>query len=322
MDSDIYRANNAPSTSNQTIQPAKPLKPKKDIINHVVICVLLLLVIGLTTYIIIDKVGSKQNDASPVPEEIAKTGENDIDSVTLRDDLSQRASVILTTFSHTSDLTIYQYPVLYNNLDSLANLSDNVKIALAFSYANGSANYDKYLREMNIEDAKAWLGDDANPTNIENTIGMYQIYPNYDIQPTVDAAKKLFGYEIKLDDDIYLTETNWMEDVYYSPKTKALYYSVGGGDVVAPRYIYKYKFSTEDNKAYVYFAFVQCDPSIYDNTPSGTCIDGFGDSVVYADDIVDGITNDTIIDKFKHYRLIFEDDGSGNYIYKTAERVE
>ena len=137
---------------------------------------------------------------------------------------------------------------------------------------------------MNIEDAKAWLGDDANPTNIENTIGMYQIYPNYDIQlqPTVDAAKKLFGYEIKLDDDIYLTETNWMEDVYYSPKTKALYYSVGGGDVVAPRYIYKYKFSTEDNKAYVYFAFVQCDPSIYDNTPSGTCIDGFSDSVVNA----------------------------------------
>ena len=85
--------------------PQSRSNPKKDIINHIVICVLLLLVIGLTTYIIIDKIGSKQNDASPTPEEIAKTGENDIDSVILRDDLSQRASVILTTFSHTSDLT-------------------------------------------------------------------------------------------------------------------------------------------------------------------------------------------------------------------------
>ena len=214
----------------------------------------------------------------------------------------------------------------FESLASLQNLSETAKATIANHYTAeefpGSDKWQSLTKEEHSALLNA-LGLDT--TDNSDTMDFYSIYHNYDITKTAEAYKKIFGTELDLSQKfIRLDYAMPGIDYIYLPETKALYTGAGGGDILTAKYTYINSIKFDNNKAYANFNMFESQYPMDEITysDSETCYDDIERSHAVSCNLYlpEGINSENY-ETLKPYRLVFEKNDEGNYVYKTTEAL-
>jgi hypothetical protein len=241
-------------------------------------------------------------------------------------ELARRTNLIVYQMNSTSESHAGTW-ALHDSLESLNNISFEQRATIAHN-ATGEdfpAYDDKKWVKLTDDDIKA-LGSSV-PADA-NAKEFYLAYHDFDITKTSEQYKSIFGEELDLTKDVIKLSYAFPGiDYLYVPKSKTLYVGGGGGMIPERDYFYINSINISEGKAAVDFNMVN---SSYDYTESldytinFECYDDFGSKHRIsncADYLFDGI-NDQNYKSLQNYRLNFEDDGTGNFVYKSAELVK
>ena len=242
-----------------------------------------------------------------------------------------RRTNIIVFGRNTSDRIMIGEDPIVTSLSDFSNLNPDFKASAAYMYGGADLEIgtNKWERTT-IAESKAVrevLGMSVDEA-VENE---YFVYHDYDISKVQEAYKKLFGEELDMNAKSYnLTATRGVICITYIPSMKAAFDGIcGGGMALLERYTYINNVQLDGNKAYVDFNFISSNyghgdwNSSYTSAGTLTCYDNFDKKPISNCDIFfdSGITEFTY-EYLKNYRVTYEDDGTGNYIYKGVELVK
>ena len=242
-------------------------------------------------------------------------------------ELYRRTNLIIYQSDTTSQSHTGIWP-MHESLDSLNNISFEQKATIAHN-ATGQdfpSYSDSKWESLTDEDLKIISGIVSTEANAKE---FYRAYRNFDITETEKQYKQIFGEDLDLTKDIVKLSYAFPGiDYLYSTKNKTLYSGGGGGQLPGRDFFYINNIEISDKTASVYFNVLNSHYDYTDEIDGGktyTCYDDFEyvHAVTNCRDFLlhDGI-DDTNYESLQNYRLIFEDDGTGNFVYKSAEKVK
>ena len=289
----------------------------------VVLTAVVAFVVGVGAFALLDATVFKKSDTNN-KKNPSGSDQSSVASYDTYTDLHLRANLLLYGV-RLSDQSVTGYWPVFQSITDLAKPSVAAKATFANNYAG--EEYPTTWEKMTEEEYKEFTkGTNIDP-NDKDSFDFYQIHHNYDITKTAESYKKLFGEELDLTaNQIHLDYAFPGVALIYVPSLKAVVSGAGGGSVMTASYGYHNNIVIEDNKAYVYFNFFTSQMAIDDiqdySLDKEKCHDDFEEKhEVACADFLHGINNYNY-KTLKNYRLVFEDDGTGNYVYKTAEEVK
>ncbi len=294
-------------------------KPKRDSRPVIFIAVLILAIIGLSYLLAAIRVS---NNKDPIPEltELATSTDKSFYTSENLQEISARASLILTKNTLNPD-QLLNISVPYPTFASLATINQDDKTAIAFAYADAEENIIKTSQAPSITEAVAFLGPAASDAEVNHFITTHTVVSGYNVNKIATAYKRIFDEDLDTSKRLVI---NSRGNSYYEPSNKTLYFSANT-DSATHSQIYKSSIIKNDKTIYVDFAFINCDnlSNFITNTITTTCEDGFTQHELtnLEEYFLNGLNFNTY-NNYTHYRLIFESDGFGNYLYKTAEVID
>ena len=239
-------------------------------------------------------------------------------------DFIRRNNIIVFRENTTNQVIIGGYPI-YNWKD-LVNPTAEQKASYAYMYSDIKLPDQNTWDKSTVEEGKA-VHKALGHGDIDVEPDSYFVIRNFDISEIQAAHKKLFGSEIDTSVSAISFASSILDCVVYVPSLKTLFSGLcGGGLVMNESYTYINDVVFDGDKVYTYFNFIKSDYVLgdwssanydnlicsdnFENKKIGNCYHYFGT----------GITDYTY-KELQNYRLVFEKDADGNYIYKTIEKV-
>ena len=287
----------------------------------IVIIILVIVILGLVGYICYDKGVFGKADSGQKIEEKEKPKEEkeeEITDNTLIDHLSKKVSIVNiydgynnlpSEYSDKSILTNKYLSVsAYGSMDSKGNnvynstLNDKTKLRMVL--LNG-VNYTKVTipeKEVNLKEKVAYKVLRGQTT----------------VKEVEDAYLKIFGEEMK--DYVPVNTGNNVCPSFYYDSVNKVYYGMAecGGIDASSLVIYKNKFTTKGNEAYVY---VNVGHTIGDKLYNGVDISATTELIgeYKASDNSPAIDENNY-QKFVEYKYVFIKDNTGNYYFSKVEK--
>ena len=286
---------------------------RKDIFIAVLIIIIFIL-IGL----LIVKVCFKKVESIDNPKEQSVQPSNDEQELTdayIKKDISRKANIMLTMGEDNTDGEIAKFAAPWNL--ELINFTDKDKLGIVLSANQNNFQklqasdvmekvptiYNKYKNENPDETPERFATDGAMNPYIINGESINKEY------------KDLFNENPSTYDD-HIGECPFYQ---YDSQTK--YYLSSeecGGTNPEVKYLYKYKYTTNDNNLYVYVAtLIEMNLKIY----KGIKINE--NNYLYTATSDEQVKSDLKENpqKYEQYRLTFEKNSDGTYYYKTTEKL-
>ncbi|MDO5002941.1 MAG: hypothetical protein Q4E39_01760 [bacterium] len=288
------------------------IKEKKSIGSKVVIVILSLLLLGACSYIAYDKLMVKENNnqTNKKKETIKSDKETLISDNLLINDLSEKITYLNTARIFTGyekfndalnksiEIDSYNFRNIYDK-----QLSDDDKLditlnSLEKNYVNLSVPYENMSDEVKAF-FKPYVETGSINDIAEKQISSVHVENRYQLL----FGEKVNNHSIKL-----------CPFFTYDSKNNVYYYSrqcggTGDGSV----YLYKNKFTTKDDNAYVYvnigYATSADDTSTY------------GDITKIEENISEDFSiNESNYTKYSEYKYTFKKDSNNNYYFVSVEK--
>lgn len=242
-------------------------------------------------------------------------------------DLIHRTNII-AFYENTSDQLIIGSWPSFQRLEEIANPSADDKASFAYMYS-GLEMPSWQEGEPSTAEENVAVHEALGHTDYSSEPGSYSVHHNFDISEIQKAYKKLFGTEMDTSAKAITIRGAIYDCQVYLPSTKDLYEGLcGGATALLENYSYINNVTLDGDKAYVYFNFINSEYGhghYMDNvkrTEDLVCYDNFDHKRVTDCEKYFGIgINDKNYQNLQNYRLVFEKDTDGNYIYKTAEKI-
>ena len=312
-------------------QSQETTKSNKHISTGIVIVIAVVaFLIGFGVFALINALSGKPTAPTAIDSDGKPVEEKTTLSYETYKDFVRRTNIFVFGQNTTDQMIIGAEPIL--TFEALSNLPVNNKTAYAFMYSNLElpAALDGKWEKATAEEEK-YVNEALGIDHVYSQLGYYEIVHNYDITKLQEAYKKLFGEELDLTAKAISLSVSYISCPTYFPELKAVVDGMcGGGMGLNEQYTYVNDVVLDGDKIYSYFNFIDSDYAYGDwlsesvNTiDSAICYDNFdkqptADCWIYFDT---GITSNTY-KKLHNYRLVFEKNADGNYIYKTAEKVK
>ncbi len=282
----------------------------------IIIVILVILIIGLVLYICYDKglifSSNKNTTSSNIKEELAENVEKEITDNLLINDLSQKITYLNTQsvyVGYESFIDDYNLSNTINRYFFRSNiyettLTDDEKLditlnSLLSSYENLSIAYE------NMDSASQSIFKPYAETGSVSDIAEKQI----------SQAKVEERYELLFGEKLSNNKNVGKCPMYvYDNVNKVYYYTrVCGGTDERMIYIYKNKFTTKNDEAYVYVNLGNSfdKTSIYDGYGKEKLIDSYTENYSI---------NKSNYSKFTEYKYTFKRNSDGNYYFSKLEK--
>lgn len=300
------------------IRTALP-KPKRETKSLILIIILVIAIAGLSAILAGIRIS---NNKEPIPAFTELTTSEDKSFYTAENlqEISSRASLILTKSTLSPD-QVLNARIPYATIANLAEIQQDDKTAIAFAYADADENIITSAHTPTVTEALVFLGSTASDSDIDRFITTHSVISNYNVNKIAIAYRKIFDEDLDTSKRFVISSYG---NSYYEPSNKSLYF-ISTADLTTESKIYKSSITKKDNNIFVDFVFVNCDAisNLVTNTLTTTCVDGFttneiSDLALYRKN---GLTYETY-QNYTRYRLTFESDGYGNYLYKTVEIID
>ena len=290
----------------------KEIKEKKSNGSKVVIVILSLLLLGACAYIAYDKLMAKEdNNQTNEKKETTKDGKETVISDNLLiNDLSEKITYLNTARIYTGyekfndalnksiEIDAYNFRDIYDK-----QLSDDDKLditlnSLEKNYVNLSVTYENMSDEAK-EIFKPYVEAGSINDIAEKQISSDNVEERYQLL----FGEKVNNHSIK--SCPYFT---------YDSKNNVYYYSRQcGGTSDGTVYLYKNKFTTKDDNAYVYvnigYAALADDTSTY------------GDITRIEENTLENFSiNESNYTKYSEYKYTFKKDSNNNYYFVSVEK--
>ena len=290
----------------------KEIKEKKSNGSKVVIFILVVLLLGACAYIAYDKLMVKEdNNQTNEKKETTKDGKETVISDNLLiNDLSEKITYLNTARIYTGyekfndalnksiEIDAYNFRDIYDK-----QLSDDDKLditlnSLEKNYVNLSVTYENMSDEAK-EIFKPYVEAGSINDIAEKQISSDNVEERYQLL----FGEKVNNHSIK--SCPYFT---------YDSKNNVYYYSRQcGGTSDGTVYLYKNKFTTKDDNAYVYvnigYAALADDTSTY------------GDITRIEENTLENFSiNESNYTKYSEYKYTFKKDSNNNYYFVSVEK--
>ena len=288
-------------------------KPKKSHGGGIIIFLLVLIILGLVGYIAYDKGYLDKYLKKTDTKEEVKNEEKEITDTNTINTLNKKIDIInlygLSLFGRSDDI--------YNNLSKQANTEEAKLYTVLFylynnkQYTQDSIDkypdyYDQFKKEQQI------TNEDFNEYPFAAAItDTATVIKNDDVKK---LYKEVYGIEP--------SNTKVLSDApafYYNEKNNGYYVIITGGGTCPTESIqYNYKYTEDNEKAYVYTAVVynDCNEELFKDINRETSI-----ADIDKETKVDSEYVKNIMDKLNKYRIVFKKDGN-NYVFEKVEEVK
>lgn len=272
---------------------------------------------------------NKSDNSSVSTNSVSSSAEEqDISDLRVLGELAYKNSVILSGGTETAiapEIYTDNDDTRYNGAAFFNGLNDSDKVSSIIIATKGTINSDDY-----IDDEEAGKISDDDYAKVKEIDADKKWNTYYALVARADELRPYYEY-IYGDIKEFPDETNNYSDsicptTIYLKSLAAYFKGHGCGGMNFPYKIgaYRYKYTTQGNQANVYFAaglrtYATVNPEetfayFYDleksKTMSGTFYEwNWG-------------PNSNSYQDFAHYKMVFEKDSNGNYIYKSVEKVE
>lgn len=290
----------------------KEIKEKKSNCSKIVILILVILLLGACAYIAYDKLMVKEdNNLTNEKKETTKSDKETVISDNLLiNDLSEKITYLNTARIYTGyekfndalnksiEIDAYNFRDIYDK-----QLSDDDKLditlnSLEKNYVNLSVTYENMSDEAK-EIFKPYVEAGSINDIAEKQISSDNVEERYQLL----FGEKVNNHSIK--SCPYFT---------YDSKNNVYYYSRQcGGTSDGTVYLYKNKFTTKDDNAYVYvnigYAALADDTSTY------------GDITRIEENTLENFSiNESNYTKYSEYKYTFKKDSNNNYYFVSVEK--
>lgn len=290
----------------------KEIKEKKSNCSKIVIVILVILLLGACAYIAYDKLMVKEdNNLTNEKKETTKSDKETVISDNLLiNDLSEKITYLNTARIYTGyekfndalnksiEIDAYNFRDIYDK-----QLSDDDKLditlnSLEKNYVNLSVTYENMSDEAK-EIFKPYVEAGSINDIAEKQISSDNVEERYQLL----FGEKVNNHSIK--SCPYFT---------YDSKNNVYYYSRQcGGTSDGTVYLYKNKFTTKDDNAYVYvnigYAALADDTSTY------------GDITRIEENTLENFSiNESNYTKYSEYKYTFKKDSNNNYYFVSVEK--
>ncbi len=290
--------------------------PKKSPVGGIIIALLVLVILGLVGYIAydkgyLDKLVSKEE--AKEEQQVEEPTEKEITDQEVISSLDKKIEIInlygKSIYGRSDDV--------YTNRSNKAYDEDAKLYTILFYLYN-----NKQFIQDSIEKYPDYYEGLKEEDNVTDEV--------FDDQPYFDALTDT-ATVIKNDDvkklfkDVYGNEPTttkvWDDapEFFYNEKNDGYYVIImGGGTCPTNLVTYNYKYTEDDNNAYVYIAtaYNDCNKELYKDLDRETKISDLDENTK-----VDSEYMKNVMDKLNKYRIVFKKD-NGNYYFEKVEEVK
>ncbi len=245
--------------------------------------------------------------------------EIELTDASLKSDISKKASIILTMGDQDADIDINHFGNTWTlkiidltDIDKLNNiLNANKKNAQTLTA-------DMVMEKIpTIYNEKKSLFPDLTPASfLEQPLQDYKIISNDVVAKQYQELYNLSMPTITKDEHL-----GYCPFLNIDPKTNIYMYSYECGGMAYPNYaIYKYKYTTLNDKIFVYVSIAQ---QTFEEKKVYKGLESTEENYLYTESSLDKIESDLRANptKYELYKLVFEKNDDGNYYYKNTEKM-